>query len=344
MEGIIAIMMSAPPKFIFLGGLREDYCITHDGRTIDGALGGNAIYAAVGARLWTDSVGLLGRVGSNFPSQWLEAIAGAGVDLCGIRTLPEALDIRTFYAYLSPDERTDTQPALHYQRVGQALPKALTDYVSSTRGQDQREKYSPAAVRPDDIPERYFKALGLHLSPADYLSHSAVSFKFQDQSSALVTLDPSERYMTPTFRDDLPRLLHGLDAFLPSEREARSFFPSSGIDYWDQADAFASMGPKVVVLKLGAAGQILYDRENNMRWRIPAYPAKVRDVTGAGDAYCGGFLVGLANTGDAIEAALYGTISASLVIEGSGALFALQAAPGLAQARLEALRSAVKPA
>jgi sugar/nucleoside kinase (ribokinase family) len=335
--------MIRSPEFVFLGGLREDYCITHDGRTIDGALGGNAIYAAVGARLWTNSVGLLGRIGSNFPPEWLNDIARAGIDVDGIQKLPETLDMRTFYAYISADERTDTQPALHYQRIGKPLPKALGDYTSSTIGQAERDEFSPLAVRPGDIPEGYLKALGIHFSPAHYLSHSGISFKFQDESSALVTLDPSERYMVPGFRDDLPHLLHGLDAFLPSEREARAFFPSAGLKDWDLVEAFASMGPRIVVLKLGAVGQILFDRENNLRWRIPAYPSIVRDVTGAGDAYCGGFLVGLVKTGDAMEAALYGTISASLVIEGSGALFALQAAPGLAQARLEALRSAVKP-
>jgi ribokinase len=64
-------------------------------------------------------------------------------------------------------------------------------------------------------------------------------------------------------------------------------------------------------------------------------------VTGAGDAYCGGFLVGLHQTGDPLEAALMGSVSASLVIEGTGALYALEALPDLAQARLHAMRQSV---
>jgi sugar/nucleoside kinase (ribokinase family) len=337
-------MKNAPPEFIFLGGLREDYCITQDGRTIEGVLGGNAIYAAIGAKLWAESVGLLTRVGANYPGDWLDDVSKAGVDTRGLKVLPEQLDTRTFYAYITQDQRTDVHPSLHYQRLGLPLPKALAGYESSTRGQDARDSFSPAAVRPEDIPQDYLHPHGVHLCPAEYLTHSALSHTFQVQSSAPVTLDPSERYMTPAFRDDLPRLLHGLTAFLPSEQEARSFFPSPGTDNWDLADAFADMGPEVVVLKLGAAGQNLFDRKRKMRWRIPAYPARVRDVTGAGDAYCGGFLVGLVRTGDALEAALYGAVSASLVVEGSGALYALETTPGLAQARLEALRSAVKQA
>jgi hypothetical protein len=54
-------------------------------------------------------------------------------------------------------------------------------------------------------------------------------------------------------------------------------------------------------------------------------------------------LVGLVQTGDPVEAALRGTVSASLVIEGVGALYALASTPGLSVARLEALRGLVRP-
>ena len=97
---IIAAMTGTNPDFVFLGGLREDYCITHDGISIDRALGGNAVYAAVGACLWGANVGLLGRVGSNFPHEWIRLIAEAGIDILGIKQLPIELDTRTFYAYL----------------------------------------------------------------------------------------------------------------------------------------------------------------------------------------------------------------------------------------------------
>ncbi|MCA9947120.1 MAG: hypothetical protein KC449_26755, partial [Anaerolineales bacterium] len=50
---------------------------------------------------------------------------------------------------------------------------------------------------------------------------------------------------------------------------------------------------------------------------------RIADVTGAGDSFCGGFMVGLAQTGDPAQAVAYGLVSASLVIEGYGALYAL---------------------
>ena len=53
-------------------------------------------------------------------------------------------------------------------------------------------------------------------------------------------------------------------------------------------------------------------------------------------------MVGLATTQDPLEAALMGSVSASLTIERSGALEVLASLPGLAMARRLALRSLVK--
>ena len=60
---------------------------------------------------------------------------------------------------------------------------------------------------------------------------------------------------------------------------------------------------------------------------------RVVNPTGAGDAFCGGFLAGYRETYDPLEAALCGNISASLVVEGSGPFYALDVWPGLAEAR-----------
>jgi ribokinase len=70
----------------------------------------------------------------------------------------------------------------------------------------------------------------------------------------------------------------------------------------------------------------------------------VRNVNGAGDSYCGGFLAGLLETQDPVEAALWGSVSASMTIEGNDALFPLDATPGLANARLVALRPMLRKA
>ena len=329
-------------RYLVIGGLREDYCITHEGEARSGVLGGNAVYAAAGAALWSESVGVIGRVGSNFPPDWLDEIARAGPDIDGVKVLPDPQDTRTFYAYLSMEDRVDTNPNLHYQRAGLTLPKALIDYVSSTEGQWSKDAYGPLAIRPEDLPDGAGAAAGAHLAPGDFLTHSIVPAALREAGVDSVIVDPSVRYMEPEFRKDLPNLMKGLTAFLPSESEVLSYFQPRPPELWEMAESLAELGCPIVAIKRGAAGVYLWDQASRRRWHIPAYPAQPLDVTGAGDAFCGGFMVGLSETHDVVEASLRGSVSASVAIEGTGALYALDAAPGLPEARLEALRASVR--
>ena len=206
---------------------------------------------------------------------------------------------------------------------------------------DDRENFSPLAIRPDDIPD-LSSIRAAHIAPTHYVSHTVLPLRLRELRTQTISLDPSERYMQPTFQDELPIILHGLDVFLPSENEAKAFFLPQEMDLWEMAEAFGAMGCRFVVVKSGAGGQFLWDQSAKKRWHIPAYPAKIKDVTGAGDSYCGGFLVGIDQTQDPIEAALRGSVSASITVEGIGPLYPSEAYPGLAQARLNSLRSAVR--
>jgi len=335
-------MSSDRIDYLFIGGLRTDYCITHDGQVLLGVMGGNAIYAATGAMVWSSSVGIISRVGSNYPEEWLETYKKAGIDISGIHVLDEPHDTKTFYAYLSEEERIDTNPAAHFLRIGHPLPKELLDYQSSTENQDNRNTLAPLTIRPVDIPETARNARAAHLSPAHYLTHITLPVKLHEYRIPLITLDPSTRYMEPGYLDDLAIILHGLDAFLPSENEARGFFRPADPDVWEMAETFGSMGTRFVVIKSGANGQYIWDSERKRRWHIPAYPMKVNNVTGAGDSYCGGFLTGLDVTNDIVEAALRGAVSASIAIEGVGPLYTLETMKGFAEARLESLKPAVR--
>lgn len=330
------------PEYLMIGGLREDTCLTATDELLLRQLGGNAVYAGVGARVWSPAVGLVGRVGSNYPAEWLKQIQAHGLDIDGITVLEEPQDTRTFYAYRSLEERDDTGPAEHFARLGRELPPELAGYKSSTEGQEERRHFGPLAARPAEIPPSYLHARGAHIAPCEFVVHATLPVFLRSRHVRYITCDPSIRYMQPGLAAEVRRIVTGLDAFLPSETEVRAFFREPLSDLWQAAEAFAAWGAKLVVIKLGARGQLLFDPAGRRRWHVPAYPAKVRDVTGAGDAYCGGFLVGLAESDDPVEAALRGAVSASLVLEGSGALYALGSTPGLARARLEALRGSVR--
>lgn len=335
-------MTPNPLPFAVVGGLREDYFITPADEVYLRQLGGNAVYAAVGARLWAGPVGVVARVGSNYPLEWLPIIAARGLDPAGIRLDPHPLDNRTFYAYRTPEVRDDLNPAAHFARVGHPFPPALAGYATSTEGQASRDTIGALGVEPGDVPAAYLAAQGVHLSPFDFAVHYHFPAWLRQQGVRWVTCDPSVRYMLPELAADVGDILRHVDAFLPSEMETRGFFAEPLRDLWQAAEAFGALGAPVVVLKLGARGQYLYETATGRKWHVPAYPARVVDVTGAGDAYCGGFLVGLAQTGDPLEAALRGCVSASLVVEGLGALYALDHAPGELERRVAAVRPAVR--
>jgi sugar/nucleoside kinase (ribokinase family) len=332
--------------FAFVGGLREDYALLSSGEARLHELGGSAVYAAAGARVWTNLVGLVARVGANYPADWLARLRDRGLDISGVKVLPEPQDTRAFYAYVSLEERVQTNPAAHFARVGLPMPPEMAGYTAPDALPVNRDKFGPLSVRPGDVPPDYLRALGFHFAPDELVVHATLPVMMRHQGVGYITCDPSAGYMQPAFAEDVKNLVRGLDAFLPSEAEARAFFtPPGGVaagDLWQAAEAFGAMGAKIVVIKSGTHGQLVYDVEARRKWHVPAYPARAKDVTGVGDAYCGGFLAGLAQTHDPVEAAVRGAVSASIVIEGTGALYALDSTPGLAQARAQALRDGVR--
>jgi sugar/nucleoside kinase (ribokinase family) len=238
--------------------------------------------------------------------------------------------------------RVNEDPAAHFTHLQQPFPKALLNYLRPGTSYDSRSHLTPISLRQTDIPADYLDATAAHLCPIDYLTHMLLPAVLRQNGFTTVTLDPSAGTMTPTFWDDIPALVTGLTAFIPNEEEMRKLFHGRSTDLWQMMETIADYGCEIVVVKRGERGQYLYDRATKAKWEIPAYPARVVDPTGAGDSYCGGFLAGYKQTYEPLQAALYGSISASLTIEGSGVFYALDALPGLAQGRLEALKEGTR--
>jgi sugar/nucleoside kinase (ribokinase family) len=340
----------SPLRSVFAGQLRRDYAILPEGKTRLDVPGGNLLYAAAGFAVWDAETpeelrghpGLLARVGEDYPQEWLGEFARHGFDTRGIRVLPEAIDLRSFYVYTDRYTRLYDDPVGHFARLGMAFPKALLGYRPPVTAQDSRTRLGSASLRQADIPPDYLEAASAHLCPLDYLTHSLLPAILRQTGFTTVTMDPSPGYMNPIFWNELPALVSGLTAFLPAEEELRALFHGRSGDLWEMAEALCVYGCECVVIKRGASGQFVYDPASRSRWEIPSYPARLFDLTGAGDAFCGGFLAGYRRAYDPLEAALHGNISASLAVEGHGPFYALDALPGLGRARLEALREGVR--
>ncbi len=109
------------------------------------------------------------------------------------------------------------------------------------------------------------------------------------------------------------------DVLVVNESEAVSLSEhSDGSPNWvDVAEALAALGPRCVVVTLGAAGAVV--RDGQRMERIAAPPVEVVDTTGAGDAFCGAMAARLAEGVDPIEAARVGVAAGSLAVTKAGA-------------------------
>jgi len=128
-----------------------------------------------------------------------------------------------------------------------------------------------------------------------------------------ISLDPGALYASK-----------GLRALRPIIRRCAIMFPNvietkllTGKDYEDGAKTFIEEGADIVAVKLGKKGCYVTDgRECHL---VEPYKIDVVDTTGAGDAFCAGFLYGLIKGKDLVECGRLGNFVASRCIAKMGA-------------------------
>jgi len=299
-----------------IGGLTLDDTVLDSGEVRWSAPGGNALYSAVGARMWRVDVGIVALIGEDYPTAHLDRLVAAGFDLSGIR-------------------RT-SQPSFHVWVLHEGDGRRQIVYRLNS---GKNEYLDPG---PSDLPPETFLARGVHLCPIPGRSQAALMEHLLPQQVPLfLDLISIPGQIDPTVGQNT-KLWPQLRAFLPSLEEIQLL-----VNPQPERDLVTNMGewmPEIFAIKMGVDGSLVRHPAATLVYHVPAFHGgKPVDTTGAGDAFCGGFMAGLQETGDPVEAALWGTVSASFVIEECGALHALDVSAAMAQARLDALRDKVKP-
>jgi len=322
--------------YVIFGKLTREFLLPPAGKPRLDMPGGSLLYAASGLGVWESGIGLVGRVGNDYPRAWLNDVKSHAFDTTGIHVLPKDVDIRNFIAYNESFEANRVNPVSHFARREMTFPKSLLGYQPD-KIMDEEIKLT---VR--DIPDDYLTARAAYLCPMDLVTQTQLIAGLKRGHVHSFILDPSPVTMSPASRRELPALLNGVTAFLSSEEEMRNLFQSETHDLWEMAEAVSLYGCEYVVIKRGVNGQFLYDKDAKRRWEIPSYPARMQDVTGVGDVFGGGFVAGFCKDYNPLDGVLYGNVSASLKLEGHGAFLPLDVMPGLAEARLSALRDMVR--
>jgi ribokinase len=168
-----------------------------------------------------------------------------------------------------------------------------------------------------------FKDINLdYVSGTEFLHLSSFvgenPFKAQKQlieqlSSVKTSFDPGAIYARK-----------GLNSIKPIIRRSYVLFPNgievkllTGQDYREGARTLTELGANIVAVKLGKQG--CYVTDGKETYLIEAYRVEAVDTTGAGDAFCAGFLYGLIKRKELYECGKLGNFVASRCISKMGA-------------------------
>jgi len=161
-----------------------------------------------------------------------------------------------------------------------------------------------------------------YASQADliHLTSYAGEAPFQSQKKLVealpeisITVDPGMIYARKGLAELKPLIKRCL-VFFPSERELKLL---TGKNYREGAESLLREGVKIVAVKLGARGCYVTDGEES--YLIEPFKVEVVDSTGAGDAFCAGFLYGMINNRTLRECGVLGNFVASRTLMRMGA-------------------------
>ena len=128
-----------------------------------------------------------------------------------------------------------------------------------------------------------------------------------------VCFDPGELYATRGL-GALNQFLKKTYTFLPNEKELRIL---TGKNYKEGSKDLLAKGVEMIAVKLGEKG--CYVTDGKERYLIPTFRSKPIDTTGAGDAFCAGFIYGLLHNRDPYSCGRLGNYVASRCIGKYGA-------------------------
>jgi len=276
-------------SLLVVGTVAFDAIETPFGKT-DKIVGGAASYIALASSYFNKDISLVSVVGDDFPNEFLDILKSKGVDLTGLQIKKGEKSFFWSGRYHNDMNSRDT------------LDTQL----------NVLEAFDP--IVPENCKEVDFLMLG-NLMPL-------VQQKVLDQLTKrpkLIVLDTMNFWMDIAM-EELMKTLAQIDVLTINDSEARQL--SGEYSLVKAAQKILAMGPKVLVIKKGEHGALLFNKEEV--FFAPALPLEdVFDPTGAGDSFAGGFIGYLAKTQDISfenmkRAIIFGSAMASFTVEKFG--------------------------
>lgn len=271
-------------SMLVVGSVAQDTIHNHLG-THERVLGGSATFASLAGSFFAP-VKLVGVVGRDFPDGGVQLLRDRGVDVRGL----EVVEGKTFFweGRYSPDLTSR-----------ESLQTELGVFASFNPKIPAEHRKTPYVMLGNIDPE-------LQVAVVD-----------QMDSPKLVIADTMNFWISGKPLE-LAKMLKRIDLLVINEEEARQLAGVHNI--LKAARALLAMGPRIVVIKRGEYGALLFEGETV--FSAPAFPCEeVLDPTGAGDTFAGGMLGFLAKE-DRVDATtlrravIFGSVIASFCVEG----------------------------
>lgn len=276
-------------SLIVVGTMAFDAIQTPFAKT-DQVIGGSATYVAYAASNFVQPIHQVSIVGFDFPEEEMNELRKRGVQLEGVKVVPDKKSFFWSGKYHMDMNSRDT---------------LVTDL-------NVLLDFDP------QLPASYQDAEFLMLGNLDPKVQMKVITQMKKRPK-LIAMDTMNFWMESTM-PELEQVLKMVDVLIINDSEARQL--SAQFSLVKAAREILKMGPKYLVIKKGEHGALLFHEDQV--FFAPALPLEeVFDPTGAGDTFAGGFIGHLARTRDVSfnnmkSAIIVGSALASFCVEKFG--------------------------
>ena len=271
-------------SLLIVGTVAFDTVETPYGK-VERALGGSATYASLAASYFA-APRLVGVVGEDFPEEYLALLRSRDVDTRGVARAGG----KTFFWHGRYDEDVNNRETL------------VTEL-------NVLETFKP------ELPEDYLDTEFVFLANID----PALQLEVLDRMpNAVFTMADTMNLWIDQTPDALEKVLSRVDAVLLNDSEARQLCGTNNLAL--AAKDVLKRGPRAAIIKKGEHGVLMFTADGGV-FALPALPLEsVKDPTGAGDSFAGGFIgylssAGLADAETMRRGLVAGTATASLCCE-----------------------------
>jgi len=253
---------------------------------VEKVIGGACTYISWAASYFTNDIRLTSIVGNDFPQDEIKQLEARGVSMEGLKVVGDG---KTFFWAGKYHENMNQRDTI-------------------TTDLNVLDDFDPEL--PDSYKDSQYVMLG-NLTPD-------IQIRVLEQLTApkVVALDTMNFWMDIAM-DRLKEAIKKIDILTINDEEARQL--SGEYSLYTAAKKIHEMGPEYLIIKKGEHGAILF--HGDKMFFAPALPlAVVKDPTGAGDTFAGGFMGYLAKVGelsyDNLKTAIvYGSAMASFCVE-----------------------------